>query len=80
MSDLTPQRETEIRSLDLLALMDDRVAAVIGGHLAALLAEIDQLRETATEMKSDSDLLNALQMAGVDNWEGYDMAREAMGD
>lgn len=42
--ELSPEREREIRSLDLLALMDDRVAPVISGHLAALLAEIDQLR------------------------------------
>lgn len=80
MSDLTPQRETQIRSLDLLTLMDERSASVISGHLAVLLAEIDKLREKATEMQSDCDLLNALEMAGVDNWEGYDMAREAMGD
>lgn len=42
---LSAEREREIRSLDLLALMDDRVASVVSGHLAALLDEIDQLRE-----------------------------------
>lgn len=41
---LSVEREREIRSLDLLALMDDRVAPVISGHLAALLDEVDGLR------------------------------------
>ncbi|MFJ1695743.1 hypothetical protein ACIOHC_11415 [Streptomyces sp. NPDC088252] len=41
---LTPEREREIRTLDLLELMSDRVAPVISGHLAALLAEVDRLR------------------------------------
>ncbi len=26
----------------------------------------------------DQEFLEALQSAGVDNWEGYDMARESM--
>jgi hypothetical protein len=42
---LSVEREREIRSLDLLGLMSDRVAPVISGHLAVLLAEIDRLRE-----------------------------------
>ncbi len=28
------------------------------------------------ELRSDQKFLWALQAAGVDNWEGYDMARE----
>lgn len=49
---LTADREQQIRTLDLLALMDDRSAAVISGHLAALLGEIDRLRaEPATARK-----------------------------
>jgi hypothetical protein len=30
------------------------------------------------KLKEDSTLLNALQGAGVDNWDGYDSAIEAM--
>lgn len=30
------------------------------------------------DMIEDQQLLQALQSAGVDNWEGYDMARESM--
>ncbi len=30
------------------------------------------------ELVADSALLNALQMAGFDNWEGYKYAIEAM--
>lgn len=80
MSDLTPQRETDIRDLDLLALMNDQSAGVISGHLAALLAEIDNLRKTTAELEKDSGFLAALQAAGVDNWEGYEIARESMDD
>jgi hypothetical protein len=47
---LPAERLAEIRSLDLLALMDDRVAPVISGHLAALLAEIDRLEHTVQQM------------------------------
>jgi hypothetical protein len=28
------------------------------------------------ELVADQDFLNALHVAGVDNWEGYDFARE----
>ncbi|MDH6448240.1 hypothetical protein M2155_000648 [Streptomyces sp. SAI-119] len=44
---LDADREMEIRTLDLSPLMSDRSAAVISGHLAALLAEIDLLRTDA---------------------------------
>lgn len=30
------------------------------------------------ELLSDSKLLQALEAAGVDNWDGYDIAREDM--
>lgn len=47
---LTDQQLTEIQTLDLLALMDDRAAATVSGHLAALLAEVRRLRaRTLTE-------------------------------
>lgn len=51
---LTADHEREIRTLDLSPLMPDRSAAVISGHLAALLGEIDRLRaelEVATEFR-----------------------------
>lgn len=32
------------------------------------------------ELKKREKLLQALENAGVDNWEGYDMARESLGD
>jgi hypothetical protein len=41
---LSLSHEEEIRSLDLLSIMSDRVAPTISGHLAALLGEIDRLR------------------------------------
>lgn len=80
MPHLTPERETQIRNLDLSALMGDKSAAVISGHLAALLTEITELRVSVTELRKDSDFLNALEAAGVDNWEGYETACESIGD
>jgi hypothetical protein len=47
---LSADRLAEIRSLDLLALMDDRVAPVISGHLAVLVAEIGRLEHTVRQM------------------------------
>lgn len=60
---LSAERLAEIRSLDLLALMDDRVAPVISGHLAALLAEIGRLeaqrdRRRARLVDLQNDALN----------------------
>lgn len=60
---LSLEREQEIRSLDLLALMDDRVAPVISAHLAVLLAEIDRLRDQRDRRRArlvalDADALN----------------------
>ncbi|MFF8250127.1 hypothetical protein [Streptomyces griseus] len=46
---LTPAREQEIRTLDLLELMSDRAAPVISGHLAVLLAEVDRLRKALSD-------------------------------
>lgn len=31
-------------------------------------------------LKASADFLDALQAAGVDNWEGYHLAREIMAD
>ncbi|MFD4795912.1 hypothetical protein [Streptomyces anulatus] len=50
---LTPNREQEIRTLDLLELMSDRTAPVISGHLAALLGEIDRLRTRVDELDEE---------------------------
>ncbi|MFH9761359.1 hypothetical protein ACH4MJ_04395 [Streptomyces anulatus] len=54
---MTPDREQEIRTLDLLELMSDRVAPVISGHLAVLLAEVDRLR--AENDRLGNDLIGA---------------------
>ncbi|MGY1439568.1 hypothetical protein [Streptomyces reniochalinae] len=41
---MTPERLAEVRSLDLLALMPERAAAVIGRALGDLVAEVERLR------------------------------------
>jgi hypothetical protein len=48
---LTNDREQEIRTLDLEPLMSDRSAVVISGHLAALLGEVDRLREAMEQIR-----------------------------
>lgn len=45
---------------------------------AALLAEVHRLTARVAELEADSAFLAALYAAGVDNWEGYDEAREAL--
>lgn len=42
-----------------------------------LLAEIRRLRALVAELEPDAALLAALYAGGVDNWDGYDDAREA---
>ena len=41
-----------------------------------LLLNIDQLEIDNDKLQEDSRILAALQAAGVDNWEGYEMAME----
>lgn len=44
----------------------------------ALRAELEELRTKWADCQEDLDFLNALGAAGVDNWTGYDYARELM--
>lgn len=61
---LSVEQERAIRSLDLLALVDDRAAPVISGHLAALLGEVDRLRvERHSTNESLDDAAKALRAA-----------------
>ena len=32
--------------------------------------------DTLFQLQEDSDFLNCLESAGVDNWDGYDLAKE----
>ena len=57
---LDAAREMQIRTLDLSPLMDDRSAAAISGHLAALLGEIDRLRAERDEFCNRVDTLTAV--------------------
>ncbi|MCZ7413063.1 hypothetical protein [Streptomyces sp. WMMC897] len=45
-----------------------------------LEAEVTELRDRVASMRRDVDLLAALEAAGVDGWDGYDEAREALDD
>ena len=46
---MTPDREQEIGSLDLLELMPETSAPIISGHLAAMQAEIARLRKALSD-------------------------------
>lgn len=35
-------------------------------------------RELYEELKREAEILHALQAAGVNNWEGYDVAMESL--
>ena len=43
-----------------------------------LLRENHQLREDNARLQDASNILAALEAAGVDNWEGYEMALEGI--
>ena len=47
-------------------------SAIAAKLIRALVIEVD-------ELQVDSDFLQCLRGAGVDNWDGYDDAREMMG-
>lgn len=44
----------------------------------SLMELYKQSLDKQTTMEEDIKLLRALEAAGVDNWEGYDLAREEM--
>lgn len=44
----------------------------------ALCVEWQTLKTIIGELRQDSNLLNALRAAGVDNWDGYDFAMESL--
>ncbi|MFD8806256.1 hypothetical protein [Streptomyces sp. NPDC059597] len=65
---MTPEREAEIRSLDLLSMVNDRAAPVISGYLAALLREVDRLRARVAELErwtDDLDFLERITLPGL---------------
>ncbi|MFI1371288.1 hypothetical protein ACH4UY_04660 [Streptomyces longwoodensis] len=49
---LSGERLAEIRSLDLLSMMDDRQAPVVSRALADLLAEVERMRVRITELEA----------------------------
>jgi hypothetical protein len=52
---LTSEREREIGTLDLLAMMPEKSAVVVSGHLAALLAEVRGLRARVAELEAQRE-------------------------
>lgn len=50
------------------------VVAILEPSAESLEDEIKRLRAQIVELQKDSDFLNRLRNAGVDNWEGYSQA------
>ncbi|MEU3700949.1 hypothetical protein AB0E82_01850 [Streptomyces anulatus] len=67
---MTPDREQEIRTLDLPELMSDRVAPVISGHLAVLLAELVRLRARVAELEAAPSPATVLRQV-ADKWAAH---------
>lgn len=68
-------RPTEARDLIMSAL-----TGTLGRRLStleaqnAVLALLTESADRVAKLEADSDLLNRLYAAGVDNWSGYDEA------
>lgn len=45
-----------------------------------LIVELRRLLEQVRQLRSDLALFYALQAAGVDNWEGYEEARDSLSE
>ncbi len=53
----------------------------LGGPIVEVDVHVNEVvvsRELYESLKEDSAFLQALMGAGVDNWEGYDLATEAI--
>jgi hypothetical protein len=48
--------------------------------MAIVSPEIARLKARIAELEKDSDLLEALRAYGVDNWDGYDDAIQAVAE
>jgi hypothetical protein len=55
---LTDEQFAEIQSLDLLAMMPDKSAAIVSRHLAALLAEVQRLKAELAREREDIAFLH----------------------
>lgn len=47
-------------------------------ELDEIIMDVKALEESIENMSEDVDLLNALQCAGVDSWDGYEGAQELL--
>ena len=65
----------QLRARSLASTGDNEFAAAAAA-LKSLEAERDKLCARAVELERSVDFLDCLESCGVDNWEGYDDARE----
>lgn len=64
---MSTARLNELRTFD----PTDATAQQTTDVIQELTAEIQRLTKENAELQKDSDFLNRLQAAGVDNWDGY---------
>lgn len=48
------------------------------GSREDLLAALEKAWDELEELRGDAKFLNALMIAGVDNWDGYEIAQESL--
>lgn len=51
---------------------------MLGGSVKVMLKRISIEKKEYDELVAAQKLLQALEAAGVDSWEGYELARESM--
>jgi len=69
---------TVIIFISLLATLWVVVGAALMEGIVAEKIEVD--KKEYEELVNDQKFLNALMAAGVDNWEGYEIAQESIED
>lgn len=73
---MTPDQLAEIRRRDDRVDSGDMTLGDVDRR--KLLAEVDRLWTEVEQLQEDSAKLNALEVAGVDNWDGYSYAMEIL--
>lgn len=70
---------------DAVAIIGDEVLPQAGGlvldigRINDLLISESAVRNIISQYEEQSKFLDALHAAGVDNWEGYEVAQESLG-
>ena len=73
-----PTIEEKFRATELAMLYYANRWASESNSVDALKKQVVKLQTEVMKLQEDSELLNALIIHGVDNWEGYSLAIESL--